>query len=120
NSKRGVPNMTRYECPTCGSEKINELSLCVVLHRVMEWSIRGEPRDYGEPTVDWESDMHRRPVQSFQRAKIDFRVRLLGRAVRVTPTSKTTFRLEAPPAENYYSTGRGAWPPSTISSAPVM
>ena len=44
-------------CPKCGYGSINELSLCVVMHRVIEWNDNGQPTTYDEGKVDWESDM---------------------------------------------------------------
>lgn len=46
-----------FVCPKCGYAKINELSLCVVMHRVTRWDASGRPGEFGEPEVDWESDM---------------------------------------------------------------
>ncbi len=46
-----------FVCPKCGYGNINELSLCVVMHRVTEWDPSGHPTELGEPEVDWESDM---------------------------------------------------------------
>ena len=46
-----------FVCPKCGYAKINELSLCVVTHRVTEWDPSGKPMEFGEPEVDFESDM---------------------------------------------------------------
>jgi hypothetical protein len=46
-----------FVCPKCGCGDINELSLCVVLYRVTEWSDDGQPLAYDEGKVDWESDM---------------------------------------------------------------
>ena len=44
-------------CPKCGYGSINELSLCVVMHRVTEWDPSGCAKEFGEPEVDWESEM---------------------------------------------------------------
>lgn len=57
--KRRVPGHTtnRFVCPKCGSDEINELAICVVTHRVIEWSASGKPEDYAQAEVDWESDM---------------------------------------------------------------
>lgn len=49
--------MNPFVCPKCGYANINELSLCVVAHRVSEWSLDGQPLAYDEGKVDWESDM---------------------------------------------------------------
>jgi len=49
--------MKRFVCPKCGSDHINELSICVVTHEVIKWSDSGEPEDYAQGEVDWESDM---------------------------------------------------------------
>jgi hypothetical protein len=49
--------MNIFVCPKCGYGKINELSLCVVTRRVTEWDLSGRPTGFGEPEVDWESDM---------------------------------------------------------------
>jgi predicted RNA-binding Zn-ribbon protein involved in translation (DUF1610 family) len=49
--------MRIFVCPKCGCADINELSLCVVMHRVSEWSDDGQPERYDEGEVDWESDM---------------------------------------------------------------
>jgi hypothetical protein len=46
-----------FVCPFCGYGDIDELALCVVTHRVIAWSANGEAEDFGEPEVDWESDM---------------------------------------------------------------
>ena len=46
-----------FVCPKCGCGNINELSLCVVMHRVTEWDPSGKPMEFGEPEVDFESDM---------------------------------------------------------------
>jgi predicted RNA-binding Zn-ribbon protein involved in translation (DUF1610 family) len=46
-----------FVCPKCGYGSINELSLCVVMHRVTEWDASGQPAEFGEPEVDWESEM---------------------------------------------------------------
>ena len=47
----------RFVCPECGSDEINELSMCVVAHPVTEWSYSGEPESFGDPEVDWDSDI---------------------------------------------------------------
>ena len=44
-------------CPKCGYGNINELSLCVVMHRVTEWDPSGSSKEFGEPEIDWESEM---------------------------------------------------------------
>jgi hypothetical protein len=49
--------MNIFVCPKCGYGNINELSLCVVTHRVTEWEASGQPKEFGEPIVDFESDM---------------------------------------------------------------
>jgi predicted RNA-binding Zn-ribbon protein involved in translation (DUF1610 family) len=49
--------MKRFVCPKCGSDHIKELSICVVTHEVIKWSDSGEPEDYAQGEVDWESDM---------------------------------------------------------------
>ncbi|MFI5352607.1 MAG: hypothetical protein ACHQZS_06535 [Candidatus Binatales bacterium] len=49
--------MKRFICPKCGSDHIKELSICVVTHEVIKWSDSGEPEDYAQGEVDWESDM---------------------------------------------------------------
>ncbi|MFZ0889625.1 MAG: hypothetical protein WA005_14325 [Candidatus Binataceae bacterium] len=49
--------MTQFVCPRCGCGDIAELRLCVVSHPVAKWSNSGEPEDYEEAAVDWESDM---------------------------------------------------------------
>jgi ribosomal protein L37E len=49
--------MNIFVCPKCGYGNINELSLCVVMHRVTEWEPSGSPKEFGEPEVDWESEM---------------------------------------------------------------
>jgi hypothetical protein len=49
--------MNLFVCPKCGYGEINELGLCVVMHRVTEWSADGQPLAYDEGKVDWESDM---------------------------------------------------------------
>jgi hypothetical protein len=46
-----------FVCPFCGYGDIDELALCVVTHRVTAWSASGEAEEFGEPEVDWESDM---------------------------------------------------------------
>ena len=46
-----------FVCPKCGCGDINELSLCVVMHRVTEWTDDGQPAAYDEGKVDWESDL---------------------------------------------------------------
>jgi predicted RNA-binding Zn-ribbon protein involved in translation (DUF1610 family) len=46
-----------FVCPKCGYGSINELSLCVVTHRVAGWDLAGQPTEFGEPKVDWESEM---------------------------------------------------------------
>jgi len=48
--------MKQFVCPKCGSDHIKELSICVVAHRVIQWSASGEPEDYGQGEVYWESD----------------------------------------------------------------
>ncbi len=49
--------MKQFVCPKCGSDNVKELSICVVAHRVTEWSASGKPEDYAQGEVDWESDM---------------------------------------------------------------
>lgn len=49
--------MSPFVCPKCGCDHINELSICVVTQPVTKWSESGEPEDYGQGEVDWESDM---------------------------------------------------------------
>ncbi|MGC2493689.1 hypothetical protein [Candidatus Binatus sp.] len=49
--------MKLFVCPKCGCGDIIELSLCVVMYRVTEWSDDGQPLAYNEGKVDWESDM---------------------------------------------------------------
>ena len=46
-----------FVCPKCGYGNINELSLCVVMHRVTAWDASGSAEEFGEPEVDWESEM---------------------------------------------------------------
>ena len=48
--------MSRFVCPKCGEDEINELTVCVVSHPVKTWSDAGEPTGYGNPIVDWQSD----------------------------------------------------------------
>jgi hypothetical protein len=48
--------MSRFVCPKCGEDEINELTVCVVSHPVKTWSEAGEPAGYGNPIVDWQSD----------------------------------------------------------------
>ena len=45
--------MAQFVCPKCGFDEINELALCVVLHRVIEWKNSGEPEDWAQAEVDW-------------------------------------------------------------------
>jgi hypothetical protein len=52
-----TPETNIFVCPKCGYGNINELSLCVVMHRVSEWRDDGAPAEFDEPEVDWESDM---------------------------------------------------------------
>ncbi len=49
--------MNRFVCPKCGCGDFAELSLCVLSHRVAKWSNSGEPEEYEQAEVDWESDM---------------------------------------------------------------
>jgi predicted RNA-binding Zn-ribbon protein involved in translation (DUF1610 family) len=49
--------MKRFVCPKCGSDHIKELSICVVTHEVIKWNDSGQPEDYAQGEVDWESDM---------------------------------------------------------------
>ena len=49
--------MRRFVCPECGCDEINELSMCVVVYPVKEWSYSGEPEAFDDPEVDWDSDM---------------------------------------------------------------
>jgi predicted RNA-binding Zn-ribbon protein involved in translation (DUF1610 family) len=51
--RRGV----KFVCPKCGSDRMYELALCVVIHRVRRWAKEGTPEEYEAPEVDWESDM---------------------------------------------------------------
>jgi len=46
-----------FVCPKCGYGDIRELSLCVVIYRVTEWSDDGQPLAYDEGEVDRESDV---------------------------------------------------------------
>jgi hypothetical protein len=48
---------SEFVCPKCRSGNIYELSLCVIIHRVRQWSDAGIPEDYEPLEVDWESDM---------------------------------------------------------------
>ncbi len=48
--------MSKFVCPKCGEDEINELTVCVVSHPVKKWSDAGEPTGYGHPIVDWQSD----------------------------------------------------------------
>ena len=54
-SKRMEATMSRFVCPKCGEDEINELTVCVVSHPVKNWSEAGEPAGYGNPIVDWQS-----------------------------------------------------------------
>ena len=49
-------NQSAFACPKCGTDEINELTVCVVSHPVKTWSTGGDPSSYGNPIVDWQSD----------------------------------------------------------------
>jgi hypothetical protein len=52
-----TPETNIFVCPKCGYGNINALSLCVVAHRITQWDRSGSPEEFGEPEVDWESEM---------------------------------------------------------------
>ncbi len=58
-----------FVCSNCGSDRIYELALCVVVHRVRRWSKTGAPIEYESPEVDWESDMPYDSLAGFNREK---------------------------------------------------
>ncbi len=45
-----------FVCPVCGYDRIAELAVSVVLHEVSRWKASGEPEEYDDPEVDWETD----------------------------------------------------------------
>ncbi|MGC2445298.1 hypothetical protein [Candidatus Binatus sp.] len=49
--------MNDFVCPYCGDHEVAELSWCVVIHPVKQWTDDGVAADYREAEVDWESDL---------------------------------------------------------------
>lgn len=47
--------MKIWVCPECGGTRIAEWSRVYVRNVVTEWTDDGEPLDYGEDMVDWDS-----------------------------------------------------------------
>ena len=48
--------MSRFVCPKCGEDEINELTVCVVSHPVKTGATPESRRVLGNPIVDWQSD----------------------------------------------------------------
>ncbi len=55
-----------FVCPVCGYDRIAELAVSVVLHEVSRWKESGEPEEYEDPEVEWETDF---PYASLHRLR---------------------------------------------------